>query len=82
MKILLIWEQVPECTTPYILSGELAELALQSAGKYVNSANLPANHPIYKLSDALEELGGAVLSSEEPIDVSDIDKVVICGFIM
>jgi hypothetical protein len=80
MKVLLIWEEIPERTKLYSLEGELAELAIASAGYFVNAES---NAAVEKLSDELatiEPLGHA--DCHEAFDISGHDKVVIAGFIM
>ena len=80
MKVLLIWEMVPEKTVLYSLEGHMAELAIASAGLYVNAEQ---NASILELSDLLdnhEQLGHSEV--KEAFDITNHDKVVIAGFIM
>jgi len=62
------------------LDGNLAELAIASAGAYigcVNSSELPA---IFSLGEALENIKH-FSTGDEPIDLAGYDKLVICGYI-
>ena len=88
MRVLLIWEQVPETTTLYALEGELAELAIEAAGYYINGED---NDAVLKLSERISDLEcdpnyTALGHNEchEAFDVTGVsfDKVVIAGFIM
>lgn len=81
-KVLLVWEVVPEQTKLFVFEEgtELCDLALRSAGKYINQDDVEDGDPIDLLNDALESLspdgdGNTVL--EGPFS-----KVVVCGFIM
>lgn len=79
-SVLLIWEDVPEATRAYLLGGRMVELARRSAGKYINSDQLAEDHPIFQLSDLLDQ-------ECQPLDTSDVirgpfDEVIICGIIL
>lgn len=79
--LLLVWEMVPEATTLYVIpeGSDMAEMAVASAGKYINGDDLPDDHAIFKLSERLEDYphlpdGGM---AEGPFS-----KVIVCGFFM
>jgi hypothetical protein len=78
MKVLLVWEEVPENTKFYVLEGETAELALQCAGIFINSNN-PEGSPIEQLSELLPTMKHHDIDS--PID-GPFEKVVVAGFVM
>lgn len=77
MKVLLVWEEVPENTKFYVLEGETAELALQCAGQFVNSNN--ESDEIDQLSTVIDGLPS--FSIDTPIE-GPFDKVVVAGFLM
>lgn len=80
MKVLLIWECIPDKTTLYSLEGKWADVAIAAAGYYVNSEE---NTDLLALSDYLVNLPQLGHSeSHEAFDISGHDKVVICGFII
>lgn len=81
MKVLLIWEEVPDSTKLYSLEGELAELAIKSAGCYINvTEDCPALDKLSEHLTALKPIGDGVIHLA--FDISGHDKVVICGFVM
>lgn len=84
-KILLIWENIPESTDAYILdaSSKLADLAIASAGKFINADDLPEEHPIFALNDAIYtgKLQLERASIENPLE-GPFDSVIVCGFYM
>jgi len=88
MKVLLIWQQIPEETTGYILDGYLAELAIQSAGKYINLDDLAEDHPIMKLNNELvADYNGdreslTKIDLDIPISAGMFEVIVVCGFIL
>jgi hypothetical protein len=77
MKVLLVWEEVPENTKFYVLEGEIADLALKCAGQYVNTVE--ETDEIEQLSEAIG--GHPSFGIDEPIE-GPFDKVVVAGFIM
>lgn len=79
MKVLLIWEEVPEKTTLYSLEGEMAELAIAAAGYYINSEDNNAVHALSEKLSSLESLGHSYC--HEAFDISGHDKAVIAGFV-
>lgn len=80
-KILLIWEEVPEITKLYILDegSEIADLALKSAGKFINSDNVDEGDPVELLS---EKLPGLQHLEIDQVVEGPFSKAVVCGFIM
>lgn len=81
MKTLLLWNAVPESITAYLLEpgSELAELAKQSAGKYINGDDIMEGDPIDQLNNRLGEI--TPVKTDEPL-TGPFDTVVVCGFIM
>ncbi len=87
-KVLLIWEEVPDYLKMYEFEEgtELAELAIASAGKYINGDDLPEDHAIYRLNDLLQGLiptwGRNVDDETKGILHGPYKLVVFCGFYM
>ena len=81
MKTLLLWNAVPESVTAYLLEpgSELAELAKQSAGKYIGSDDVEEGDPIAMLNDQLEAMEGI---ETDAILTGPFDCVIVCGYIM
>lgn len=81
MKVLLIWENVPESTDGYMLEGELAELAISCAGLYLIDGEFTKEEldRITRLYAALEGL--PKLAIDKPI-TEPHDAVVVCGCIL
>jgi hypothetical protein len=85
MNILLIWEEVPERTSAYVIkepSDELRDILLASHGHYINGG-VGIDHPINQLSERWAEfkIDDFKLEDSEPIR-GPIDVAIICGFIM
>ncbi len=85
-KVLLIWEEVPDYTKMYELDAgsEEARLAVLSANKYINSDDLPDDHPIFKLNELLEKLtpsyGRNVEDAPTGVIYGPYKFIVFCGF--
>jgi hypothetical protein len=81
MKTLLLWNAVPERVTAYLLEpgSKLAELAKQSAGKYINSVDIEDGDPIEQLNDQLEAMEGI---ETDVVLTGPFDNVIVCGFIL
>lgn len=79
MKVLVIWENVPESVSLYAVDGELAETALLAANKYINSDE---NDAILALNLALETLEPLPDNSDGSFDLSGFDRAVICGVLL
>ena len=77
MRVLLVWEAVPETTKFYVLEGATADLALKCAGKYINSVD--ETDEVISLNEQLEDIPS--FSTDAPID-GPFDKVVVAGFLM
>jgi hypothetical protein len=79
-NILLVWENIPESVNCYILEegSDIANLAIKSAGKYINGDDVKEGDPIEKLNDALSDIKS--LETKESL-IGPFSKVVICGFI-
>lgn len=60
MKVLLVWEKIPEATDFYLLEGEKADIAIAAHGSFIN---VEGGDP-----DAAEALSEA-LDGEEPLDI-------------
>ena len=76
-QILLIWDDAQASPTFYRLTAgsDIAQLAVASAGQYINSGDLPEDHAIYKLNDALENMPSTPCG--EPI-LGPFETVVVC----
>ncbi len=85
MKMLLVWEMVPEDVNCYILdpASEQAQWARESAGKYINTGTTDDDDAIYKLSDwlATDEARDCLKDNDKPIP-GPFSEVVVCGFVM
>lgn len=77
MKVLLIWEEVPEKISAYVLEGEDAEIALAAHGKYINSDD---DETVEKLGEILAKY--EPVKSDEPFSVENVDKIVFSGMMM
>lgn len=80
MKVLLIWEEVPEKITLYSLEGELAELAIKAAGYYINVEENEAVNQLYEKLTSCAEIGSS--NDKTPLNIAGHDKVVIAGVIL
>ena len=83
MRVLVVWESIPETIDLYILEGEAAATALSAHNCYVNAAGDKADEAAaVALSNLL--VNYPALIKVEPIDLTgaNIDKVVLSGFIM
>ena len=80
-KVLLLWQNLPDSTDAYVFDtgSELAKLACQSAGLFINSDELPEDHPIFTLSERLE--GEDKRPADSPI-CGQFVTVIVCGFVM
>lgn len=79
MKVLLVWEEVPENTKFYLLDGELAELAVRAHGCFVNTDLDPEGNG-EALSEALVNV--AALPQTSPMQMTEPVTVVTAGFVM
>lgn len=77
MKVLVIYELVPEEIKAYVVEGEDAELAINCHRKYLNSDDIPE---LEELSLVLE--GKEELDSSSPLSAEGYDSVVFTGFIL
>lgn len=81
MKVLLIWEIIPEETKLYLLEGHMADLAIASAGHFIGAEE---NESVCKLNDELtfyDTLGHDKVHEAFKVN-ENIDRVVIAGFIL
>jgi hypothetical protein len=83
MKVLLIWEEIPERTKLYSLEGDLAELAIKCAGQYIGGSE--NNSPeIIELNEKITDLP-LFGSGEDTIAfkiITTLTHVVIAGIIL
>lgn len=90
--MLLIWEQYPETTDLYVIDGninpEAYDWALNSAGKYINNNDDPADD-IHKLNDWVMKYDddGKIIHAQPKLDGTlpiqgPFDEVVICGWFL
>lgn len=82
-KTLLIWEEVPETTKVFVLDSDsqAADLARQSAGKFINSNDVEEGDPIELLSEWIGANSPTDIGIEAPIS-GPFDQVIVCGFLM
>lgn len=83
MKVLLVWEEVPEFTKFYLLEGDLADLAMRAHNHFVNTDTDP-DDAADRLSQAMGEQKIKPLESENPIALAGlhVDHVVLAGFVL
>lgn len=77
MRVLVVYELVPEETYFFILENEEAEVAIKCHGKFINSDE----------SDDLDELDKILtnhtkMDINEPIPADNIDKIILTGLIL
>ena len=84
-KILLVWEEIPEKTTLFVLdaSSEIAEIALASCGKYINADDVAEGDPVDQLNNRLGNDSG-IISKHVDGEVVEgpFSKVTVCGFLV
>jgi hypothetical protein len=82
-KLLLIWEEVPEKTTLFVLdsASEQAGWARESAGLFINCSDIAEDHSIEKLSDWLGEQKEVEPLSIEAVAEGPFKQVVVCGIV-
>lgn len=80
MKVLLVWQEIPERTTFFILEGEVAELAIQAHGCFVNMVDGDPDGAADALNAALD--GKENADDAKPIDLDGISQLVTSGFMM
>lgn len=81
MKVLLVWQEIPENTRFFLLEGEQAELAIKAHNCFVNMVDGDPEEAADALNMALE--GVTPLDHDAgPIDVAGVSKVVTAGFMM
>jgi hypothetical protein len=69
-------------TKAFHLEGEQAEIALASSGQYINSTNLANDASIYRLNESIiNGEGETEFDCDKPIDISQFDRLVLCGYI-
>lgn len=81
MSVLLVWEEVPESTTFYLLDGDAADAAVAAHQCYVNMVDGDPQGAADKLSELL--VGIKPLNLDDgPISADDIEKIVVSGFLL
>lgn len=78
MKVLLIWEEIPEQVRIYLLDGEIADQARKAHGQLINSTEDTAEAEI--LSEMLEGIEALNLAS--PVKIEEPVEIVMSGFIL
>jgi len=92
MNVLLVWDENPDRILTFYIQ-DAPEWMLECHGKYINGDDLPEDHPIFRINDAVgdpqyaqdPEYAGKWRGCE--IKDAQISKegpfhVVICGFFM
>ncbi len=77
MKVLVIWELIPEETQFYAVTGGAAELALLCHNKYIGAEE---NNAIFVLNKLLPSY--PQLEDSAPLDITTFSHAVICGQIL
>lgn len=82
-RLLLIWEMVPDEVKMFSIEEgtELASLAEQSAGLYINGDDIEETHAIFKLNELLLEIEDAS-TRETGVVTGPFTRVIICGFLL
>ena len=82
-KLLLIWEMVPDEVKMFSIEEgtQLANLAEQSAGLYINGDEIEETHAIFELNELLEhmEIAG---ERKTGVVTGPFTRVIICGFLL
>ncbi len=80
-NVLLVWHEIPESIRLFILHGgsEVAELAMQSSGKYINCDRVKEGDPIDLLNNWIENNHALQVPSKQVI-YGPFDAVIVCGF--
>lgn len=87
MKVLLIWEEIPEYTRYMELDPatqpELVECARKAAGYYINAEDNEAVNTLNEMIYGPDGIRHAELyeAGKEPI-VGPFSEVIVCGFVM
>lgn len=84
MRVLIVWEEVPENTTFYVVenpSEDVLETIKGAAGKFINT--IDENEEVNTLNNWLGDgtLNHTKHEVETPLE-GPFDLVVLCGFIM
>lgn len=80
MTVLLVWEEVPENISFYLLEGEAAQKAISAHGCYINMVDGDPNGAAEQLNEILPDL--IPLDKSKPIPTTGIGYVVYAGFLM
>jgi hypothetical protein len=80
-NLLLIWDDTAESLRAFVFdaSSEYAAWARASAGLYINSDDIPEDHPLELLSTAIRNDEFTPLETKAAL-TGPFDEVVICGF--
>jgi len=76
MKVLLVWEDIPETTKFYLLDGNLAAAAIAAHRQIINSTD--ESEHASRLCDMLE--GIEPISDDHPFEIDEKVTVVYSGF--
>jgi hypothetical protein len=84
MKVLIVWEEIPENTIFYVIEDpnkEVLKTIKEAAGKFINTTD--ENEEVNTLSSWLEDSVSMFTKHEveTPLE-GPFDLVVLCGFIM
>lgn len=96
MSILLIWQEIPENLTIYEFPSDHPdrEKILACHNKYINSDDLPEDHPIFYVNDRMADENGVnyyqeymlFTDKEEPMTTglphATIDTIIVSGFFL
>ena len=78
MKVLVVWEQVPENVSFYVVEGLHADIAIAAAGQYINGGCYTDD--VEKLNEILVDY--EPIEADKAFDITGFDKVVCCGWIL
>lgn len=80
MKVLLVWQEIPEHTRFFMLEGVAADIAVKAHGCYVNMVDGDPAGAAESLNAALE--GIEPLDETNPIDLDGVSRMVTSDFMM
>lgn len=81
MKVLLVWQEIPEHTRFFMLEGDKADLAIKAHGCFANMVDGDPDEAADALNVALEGIE-PLDDAAGPIDAAGVTKVVTAGFMM
>lgn len=79
---LLVWQNIPDSTQCFVLTGKWAERAKKCAGVYINGEALKDDHVIFQLDKALgkKKVEGIKELPANKACEGPFSSVVVCGF--